>query len=125
MMSVAMAFLLVLALVVLRLLVKRAWLAVGLAVLVWTVMLGAGSVERMIYGLVGSTILMAVLLRWGVVAMLVSSLITSLAWNARTTDWSAWHAQPAVISLVVVTVLAAYGLWAAMGDRREAHQGDP
>ena len=60
---------------------------------------------------------MAVLLRWGLVAMVVSFIVAVLAWYARTTDWSALHAQAAVMATVVVALLAIYGMWAATGGR--------
>ena len=115
--EMGLSFFLVVALVVLRLLVKRSWLAVGLAMILWSLMGDVGSVKGLTYGIIGSAISMAVLLRWGVVAMLVVNLTAQTAWIARTTDWSAWHAQAAVMALVFVAALTIYGLWAAMGGR--------
>jgi serine/threonine-protein kinase len=119
---VAMGFLLVLALVVLRMMVKRPWLAIGLAVVVWTLIGGVESFEQFVYGLVTSSIMMVVLLRWGVVALLVAAVADRWAWSARSTDWSAWYSQPAIVALLIVTVVLLYAAWAATGDRQ--HAGD-
>ncbi len=32
-------------------------------------------------------------------------------------DYSAWHAQGAVLALVFIVVLTVYGAWAAMGGK--------
>ena len=46
-----------------------------------------------------------------------------LAWM-RIADWSAWHSQPAIMALVVVVALAAYGFWAATAGRSFAAEAD-
>jgi hypothetical protein len=111
-------FLFVAALVVLRLLTKRVRPAVVLTVLLWPLMNGVTIGEHMIYILISASISMVVLLRWGIVAMLMTNLVFSMAWFARASDWSAWHAKPAINVLVLMVALAAYGVWAATGGRR-------
>jgi serine/threonine-protein kinase len=115
-------FLLVAALVVLRLVTKRAWPAVLLAVILWPLMIGTTTVEGMIYSVAGAAISMVVLLRWGIVALILTNLFASVAWIARTSDWSAWHATPALTTLVLVVALVAYGVWAASGGRSPAFE---
>jgi hypothetical protein len=111
-------FVFVVALVVLRLLVKRAWLAIALTVILWPFMDGVAIGEGLIYSVFVATISMVVLLRWGVVALVATNLISAVAWIARASDWSAWHAKPAVTAFVLVLAFAAYGVWAAIGGRR-------
>ena len=113
-------FLLVATLVVLRLWIQRAWVAVLVAVLLWPLMDGFTLGEGMIYSIVGATISMFLLLRWGIVAMLLANAFLSLGWMARSPDWSAWHANAAVMTLLFVAALAAYGFWAALGGRLTA-----
>jgi serine/threonine-protein kinase len=111
-------FLMVATLVVLRLLVKRAWPAVVLAVVLWPLMNGVWIGVHMIYVVLTAAISMLVLLRWGIVAVILTNLVFSVAWIARASDWAAWHATPAVTALVLIVALTAYGVWAAIGGRR-------
>ena len=57
------------------------------------------------------------LLRFGLVAVMVSTVLGGISAVAATPDWSAWHSQPAVLCLVLVATLAAYGFWAASAGR--------
>jgi hypothetical protein len=106
-------FLFVVALVVLRLLLKRAWPATALTVVLWPLMIGVAIGEDLAYAVAVSAISMVVLLRWGVVSLVVTHLVVSMGWIARASDWSAWHAKPAVMAVVFVGALTVYGVWAA------------
>jgi hypothetical protein len=55
-----------------------------------------------------------------VVALIATHLVVSVAWIARASDWSAWHAKPAVMALVLAAALSVYGVWAAVGRSRPA-----
>jgi len=113
-------FVFVVALVVIRKFIRRRALALGVTLVVWTLMNGAGTPEGVAFNFITSVIMMILLLRWGVVAMVVSRIVLSLAWQARAADWGAWHAQGAVLVLAALCALAVYGAWAAMGRRRAA-----
>jgi serine/threonine-protein kinase len=60
--------------------------------------------------------LILVVLRWGLVGLYGAGIVGLLGRHvAPTSDWNAWHAQPAILCLMVVGALAAYGCWAATG----------
>jgi len=110
----------VVALVGIQLMVKRQRVALGLALVVWALLNVSTSGGEWYYSVLGAIISMVVLLRWGVVALFVSWLTTSIAVDARSPDLSAWHAEGAVLALVFMTALSVYGAWAATGGRRSA-----
>ena len=64
------------------------------------------------------TVMMLVLLRWGLVGVIAMALTTHLGALAPTSDWSAWHAQPGIVCAFLIAMLAAYGCWAATPGRR-------
>lgn len=67
------------------------------------------------------TMMMLVLLRWGLVGVIAMALTTYLGALAPTSDWSAWHAQPGIVCTLLVAMLAGYGCWAAtVGHRYRA-----
>jgi hypothetical protein len=107
----------IMALVLIRYLVKRRIPAVLLTLAVWTLFTGPGSAEAVFWGLVMSGIFLFVLLRWGVVALVVGRIAGNLIWQARPADWGAWHAEGSVLILVALGLLAVYGAWAAVGGR--------
>ena len=66
-----------------------------------------------LFDVVGYAGLVVVVLRWGLVGGIVMRFVWFLALLASTADWSAWHAQPAILATIVVGALALYGYWAA------------
>ncbi len=64
-----------------------------------------------------AAIYVMLLVRFGLLALAVSYILTNLAVSSATTSWTAWHGQPGLIALVIVGLLAAYGFWAATGGR--------
>ena len=76
---------------------------------------GVGNVEAAIYSLIVAVLSMVVLLRWGLVALIVTHVVARAGIIAPTLDWSAWYAKPAILATGLVVVLAAYGAWAAIG----------
>jgi serine/threonine-protein kinase len=72
------------------------------------------------------TVLMLVLLRWGLVGAIATSLTMYLGALAPTSDWSAWHAKPGIVCSLLIAALVAYGCWAATsGHRYRAVLGGP
>ena len=61
---------------------------------------------------------LAVLLRFGFLALLVMQTVTTLFGMAITHDWTAWFARPAITAAVAMIALAVYGYWAATVGRR-------
>ncbi|HKY30934.1 MAG TPA: protein kinase [Candidatus Polarisedimenticolia bacterium] len=60
-------------------------------------------------------LMVGLLLRWGLVAVFCMAIVGLLGHRlAPTSDWAAWHAQPAILCTVVVAALAAYAAWASI-----------
>jgi hypothetical protein len=108
------AFLLVTLLVFLRLLLKRSWLAVAIAAVVWPLLWGVTSPEMYALDAVYAVVALAVLLRAGVLALLVATVVVHLGRLASAPDWSAWYGQAAALAATAVAILGAYGVWAAV-----------
>ncbi len=111
----------VMALIVIRMMVKRRILALVLTVIVWTLLRGPSSLTDLPFVLVSVAISLVLLLRWGVVAYLASLMFLQFGHYARAADWSAWYSQGAVLALVFILAFTIYGAWAAMGGRRNQH----
>lgn len=116
-MTVAIAVLLVVVLVVARYLVHSRGLAFLVTLMVWTAAGGAATWAGALTGLVVAAVGLAVLVRAGVVAYVLSLVVNTWCWGARAADWSAWHSEGPLIGLVLVLLLVAYGFWAATGHR--------
>jgi hypothetical protein len=43
---------------------------------------------------------------------------TFLGAIAPTSDWSAWHAEPGIVCVLLIAMLAGYGYWAATPGHR-------
>ncbi len=110
---------LVMALILIRKMIRSLPLALTVTLFLWTILIGAHNPESAFFSFVSSAIMMIVLLRWGVVAMVISRIVVNLAWRAQAADWSAWHSQSAALILALFAGLVVYGVWAAIGDRRE------
>jgi serine/threonine-protein kinase len=59
------------------------------------------------------TALILVVLNWGLVGAVALRLAAILVTNGDAVDWSAWHAQPAILATIAVSALAIYACWAA------------
>lgn len=114
-MQMGFAFLKVSTLVLLQRWVKRRWLAVALALVVWVLMSGFSNLTGILVGLGGAVITMGVLLRWGVLAMVMAQVLTELMWHMRAVDYGSWTAQGATFALVLGVLFLVYGMWAATG----------
>jgi hypothetical protein len=122
--SLSLTFLMVIA----RLLFRRPVPSALLAVVLWLVpdlvsMLGSGAAPSDVmlgatFLLSAVTAMMLVLLRWGLVGAIAMALTTYLGALAPTSDWSAWHAQPGIVSTLLLATVTAYGCWAATPGRR-------
>jgi hypothetical protein len=107
---------------ILRLIVRRTWLAVCLCTVLTTVaMTATASGDPVVTGItVGIPVLLSltVLVHFGVVA-LISAFITCriLAELPITTDFSSWYAGTSLTALVAVLALAVYGYCTAAAGR--------
>jgi len=124
-----LAFLLVVAKVVLR----RTWLAVVAAGLVSAIMSGFEIMSDFAMSgfapstpgaiviaaiVVQTAVRIGVLLRFGLVGICAAVAVSGIGPLTRTADWTAWHSQPAIMAIVAVAALAAYGYWAATAGKR-------
>ena len=131
MQSIGQALSLTFMLVVAKLLLRRTWLAVLVAGVGY--MFTAGLIqdtfkETIVYGTLVAFIAVihiAVLLRFGLVGLLVAAYLNNIEYMTRTTEWTAWHSQPAIMALIVIAVLSAYGFWAATAGKKFALESLP
>jgi len=110
----------VVALIVIRMVIKRKIPSLAVTMVVWTLISGVGSLEALPFAVLNAAISMVVLLRWGVVAFFVSLLALYLGYGAQAADYAAWYAQSAVLAVAFIVLLTAYGAWAAVGGRRSS-----
>lgn len=68
--------------------------------------------------IINITVMVVVLLRWGLVGVMTMSLTVYWGGMVPTSDWSAWHAQPGILCTFLLAAIAAYGYWAATPGRR-------
>jgi hypothetical protein len=119
-MQIGISFLKISALVLLQRWVGRRWLAVALALFLWTFISGFGSLTWFLIGFGNAVITMVVLLRWGVVAMIMVPIAAELMWHMRAADYAHWTSAGAVYALVVAVLFVAYGVWAGTGSTLRA-----
>ncbi len=106
----------IMALVLIRAVVRRPKLAVVLTLAVWVLLAGPGSLERVLLELVSAALSLFILLRWGVVAFIMQRVAMYIVWFARPLEMDGWTSQGSLILVGVLILLAFYGAWAAMGQ---------
>ena len=107
----------VVALIGIRMMVKKRIPTLVLTLVVWVLLSGPSSVSDLVFTLVVTGIGLFVLLRWGVLAYFLAFYMMEVTDMARAADLSAWHAQGPVIATVLIVALTVYGTWAASGRR--------
>jgi hypothetical protein len=112
-------FVLVMALILIRKWIKNLPLSLTVAVLFWAMASGESTLEAIALNVGVSAIMMFVLLRWGMVSFLMAEITFGLCFKAASPDWSAWHSQSPNVILMALGLLAFYGAWAAVGQRKE------
>ena len=108
----------VMALILIRMMVKNRILTLAITAVVWTLLDGPESLDLLPFTVINVIISLVVLLRWGVLAFFVSLMMLGVGYDARAADWSAWWAQGPALALGFIVVLTLYGAWAAIGSRR-------
>jgi hypothetical protein len=117
--SLPTAFFLVLLLVLGRVTLRRAWPAVVAATLVWIAMADviqntpAETVIVLVLNLISTAVMLALVLRRGVLALIVCMFAGEVAIMAQASDWQAWDGRPALLALAVFAAMVAYGYWAS------------
>jgi hypothetical protein len=126
--GVGRGLLLTFVLVLVRMITRSQSLAIIATVIIWVIFEAAGGlspqspwVEIAFHCLWGAA-LVAILLRFGLVALMAGIAVVLLSRIGPTADWSAWHAQPAFLAVAAVAALAAYGFWAASAGRSLARE---
>jgi predicted Ser/Thr protein kinase len=107
---------------VLRVLLRKEWLAAIVFVALWVTLKTLGSDYPLIDG-VGWTLLYAiaviVVLRFGFVALAVGLFVTDMLANVPLTlDFSAWYASTSLLPLLSVAGLAVWGFYNSLGGRK-------
>jgi serine/threonine-protein kinase len=70
-----------------------------------------------VLGFITAGICVLLLIRFGLLALVVSLLLVPAAYSSATTSWTAWHGQTGLTWLLIVGLLATYGFWAATAGR--------
>ncbi|MBZ5634562.1 MAG: protein kinase [Acidobacteriia bacterium] len=109
-------------LMLLRVLLRRQWIAAASLVLLWGGLLGFGSahpVIAVVHNMLQMAVFVTILLRLGglfttIVCGFVGETLTSLP---LTTDFSNWYASATIFAVVVVLALTAYAFHTAVAGR--------
>lgn len=111
-------------LILFRAVVRKPWLAAGLFVVTSTVLyatslVAAGHLPPLSWLFVGSAVALgvAVMVRFGVLAVIAMDLVRTTLDFPITADLSAWYARDGLLALGFVLALAGYGFWTSL-DRR-------
>jgi serine/threonine-protein kinase len=125
--SLTATFFLVLLLVLGRVTLRRAWLAIAAATVVWLILGGPmqntvpETLVALAFSLISTAVFFTVLLRQGVVALLACAYSSELAFMAQATDFRVWHGRPALLALAVFGAIVAYGYWASTAQLAKRH----
>src|SRR5207253_3941544 len=115
----ALGFLFVLLL--LSMLLRREWLAVGVVWLVTTIISTLPSdyfVLDFIFSGILSAAILFVLLRYGLLSTIIMYFFITLSvWYPFTTDFSAWYAPNALIALSLGIALVVYGFYISLAGQ--------
>jgi hypothetical protein len=106
----------------LRVVLRKQWLAAIVFVLIWALMLGSqggGNIlARGIFFAVIFGLIVTILMRFGLFAIVVTvSLIDWINDTLLTTDFGAWYGLSSVFLLLVLGAMTAYGFWTSLGNR--------
>jgi hypothetical protein len=109
------------ALVLLRIILRRQWLAVSLFFLIFTFVNATGAGNPYInlaYALLSAAIVSFALIRFGLLATMVASFYQSILLSYPITiDFSSWYAGLSLLGLLLVVSLAVYGFYLALAGR--------
>ncbi len=124
--SVLFVLVYLLCLALLRLLLRKTWLAAAVAVaFIALLTLGGGfaSPHAAAVGLANGLLLVGMLVSRGLLATIVLFAVDNLlAASVMTTRLTAWYADSAVAAILVTLAFAAWGAWASL-ERRPAERG--
>jgi serine/threonine-protein kinase len=107
----------------LRVLVRKEWIAGGLFVALWSVLQtysngNSGWLAILLFVLIFS-LLVIILLRCGFFAMVVTIfLIDWVNQTFATMDLGSWYGLSSLVVILVVAAMAGYGFWTSLGGRK-------
>ncbi len=118
--SMTGALLLFFLLFILRVVLRKEWLAVaGVVAVIVAVSIAQGARWPDVpFAIASGTILTVVILRFGLIAAIFSSAIQDILRLPHTLDFSAWYAGTVAVPLVLIALLAIYGFRISLGGRR-------
>ena len=105
----------------LRLLLRKEWLAAGVFVILVGGAVTVGTTTPAVdypLAFISFALFALALLRFGLLATIVTSAVGQIASLAGVLDFSAWYAGMAVAPFLVIAAIAAYGFHVSMGGRR-------
>jgi hypothetical protein len=109
-------------LVLLRVVLRREWLAAVAFVVIFVPIMTLGAnypVLAAIHGLVLVPVLYIVLVRFGLVATAMMVFFTTIDdWSPLTLDLSTWYADSTIAALLLVVAVATYGFHVSLGGRK-------
>lgn len=129
--GLAGACLVALLLVVARLIARRPWLAVVAVVMIFVFLNVASQEETADVIILGSfaglsmALVITLLIRSGLLALAVALFLaeTGREGVGGFQELTAWHSQPAILTLALVAILVSYGYWAATAGRKLIPEG--
>lgn len=121
--SITGALIIVFLLFALRVALRKEWLAVVAVVMI---IAGISFAQhgfrapdlKFVIAMVSPTILVVVILRFGLFAAIFASAIQDVLRLPHTLDFSAWYAGTVTVPLLLLTLLAIYGFRTSLGGRR-------
>ncbi len=99
-------------LVILQILLRNKWLAAGVFILIFVMkaaLTGTPPFEAYVLGLVEVTIVVVMILRFGLLALTVNVFVKDLVRVPITTDTSAWYAWMGWFGVAIIAAIVIYG----------------
>jgi hypothetical protein len=119
--SISLVLVLSFVLVLLRILLRRQWLAAAVFLLIGAITSATGAGNpyiNLLYAAVLAGIITFTLIRFGLLAAVVSQFLSTLLLGFPLTfDFSVWYAVNSLFSLAIVVVLAIYGFYVSLAGR--------
>jgi serine/threonine-protein kinase len=103
----------------LRLVLRKEWIAVPVYIILLAVVTTNTTTPAVDYAaaLLSVAIFALALLRFGLLATIVVSLVEQLAFLGASLDFSAWYAPSSAILFVLIALIAVYGFKVSLGGR--------
>jgi hypothetical protein len=101
----------------LRVVLRKEWLATGAFVLIMAVLTQGGELIATAFGVVWAAAFIFVFLRFGLLALVFGNYFQHFLEFPLTTDSSAWYAGTSLFLLLVLAALAVYGFRIALAGR--------